>query len=470
MKNAIFKITELSLWDENPRFPEEYFNKSEEELINYIFNKKGEKEKIIELAKSIIENFDIVPWERLIVWDSGRKKITLEGNRRLIVYKLLLNPNLLNDSRIIKIFRDGQTKIKITNDFSVECLVTENKELGLRYVELKHLEKGYKGWGESERNNFRRRRGKKNEEIIIKTEIDKQVKNLNIPQEIKDKILGPGYVTTFYRVMTTSPAKNFFGYEINGEQLEIKKEAEFEKKLKVIIWNLLNKKAYKELFDELNNGEKDKLNSRTLNKSENINKYLLSITDEDIKRAEKEISISIKNKVNLFGEKIKELQLPGKPLRKTPVTKPKDLIFGRILSLKSGPVNDMYSGICLIYDQNKNNNTDLRKIYPVLGMSMRLILEVAGREYFKDDPEKSKKDQLLDDFIKIVKKEFREQNKQQKLNYLSLAQDWLSSKLDLEGITHKWAHGNLPIDKTNLLSISYIVGDILENFFGKNKR
>ena len=70
----MFKITDLNLWDENPRFPEEYFNKSEIELIEYLFNKKGEKEKIIELAKSIIENFDIVPWERLIIWDSGRKK------------------------------------------------------------------------------------------------------------------------------------------------------------------------------------------------------------------------------------------------------------------------------------------------------------------------------------------------------------------------------------------------------------
>jgi len=469
MKKVIFKITDLSLWDENPRFPEEYFNKSESELIEYLFNKKGEKEKIIELAKSIIENFDIVPWERLIVWDGGRKKVTLEGNRRLMVYKLLLNPNILSDSKIKKIFSEGQAKTKITNDFSVECLVTNDKEQGLKYVELKHLEKGYKEWGESERNNFRRRRGRRNEEVIIKTEIDKRVKELNIPQDIKDKILGHGYVTTFYRVTTTSPAKDFFGYEIKGEQLEIK-DSKFNKKLKVIICNLLNKKAYKELFNELKNGEKDKLNSRTLNKSENIIKYLQSITDEDIKRAEKEISNSVKETTNIFGEKTKEIQLAGKPPRKTPVTKQKDLIFGRILSLKSGPVNDLYTGICLIYDQNKNDNTDLRKIYPVLGMSMRLILEVAGREYFKDDSEKSKKDQLLDDFLKIVKKEFRKQNKQQKLNYLSLAQDWLSSKLDLEGITHKWAHGNLPVDKTNLLSISYIVGDILEIFFGKNKK
>lgn len=156
-------------------------------------------------------------------------------------------------------------------------------------------------------------------------------------------------------------------------------------------------------------------------------------------------------------------------LKKTPITKQKDVIFGRILSLERGPVNDLYLGICLIYDQNKNNDVNLRKIYPVLGMSMRLILEVAGRKYFKNDPQISQKDQLLDDFLRIVKREFRKQNKQQKLNYVSLSQDWLSSKLDIEGITHKWAHGNLPVDKTNLLSISYIVGDILEIFFGKDK-
>ena len=468
MKEVILKITDLNLWDENPRFPEEYFNKPESELIEYIFNKKGEKEKIIELAKSIIENFDIVPWEKLIVWDSGRKKVTLEGNRRLMVYKLLLNPNLISDSKIKKIFSEGQAKTKIANDFSVECLVTKDKEYGLRYVELKHLEKGYKGWGESERNNFRRRRGRKNEEVIIKTEIDKRVKDLNIPQEIKDKILGHGYVTTFYRVTTTSPAKDFFGYEIKGEQLEIK-DPKFNKKLKVIIWNLLNKKAYKELFEELNDGEKDKLNSRTLNKSENIAKYLQSITDKDIKRAEKEISGSVKETVNIFGEKTKEIQLIEKSPRKTPITKQKDLIFGRILSLKSGPVNDLYTGICLIYDQNKDNDTNLRKIYPILGMSMRLILEVAGREYFRNDPEKQKKDQLWPDFLKVVKKEFRKKVTQQKLNYLSLTQSWLKDSKTFEGPIGKWAHGHLPANKTEILQASYIVGDILEFYFGKNK-
>lgn len=460
MEKLILKITDLNLWDENPRFPEEYFNKSEDELIEYLFNKKGEKEKIIELAKSIIENFDIVPWERLIVWDSGRKKITLEGNRRLMVYKLLLNPNLISDSKIKKIFSEGQAKTKIKNDFSVECLVTEDKECGLRYVELKHLEKGYKGWGESERNNFRRRRGRKNEEVIIKTEIDKRVKDLNIPQEIKDKILGHGYVTTFYRVTTTSPAKDFFGYVIKGEKLEIK-DPKFNKKLKVIIWNLLNKKAYKEIFDELKDGEKDKLNSRTLNKNENITKYLQSITDENIKRAEKEISESVKETVDIFGEKTKEIQLT-KTLRKTPVTKQKDLIFGRKLQLQEGKVNTLYSGIDDIYEKFKYNETQLNKVLPILGMSLRLILDVASRENLGID-----KDSAYKEFLNKAKKEMKMSKADR--NFLSLTNTWLDGSTNMEGILSKYAHGNIAVDKGNILNLSKIVGDILEFYFGKNE-
>ena len=57
IKNMKIRVTDLKLWDENPRFPEECFGKSEKELINFLFTKKGEKEKLKELAKSIIESY-----------------------------------------------------------------------------------------------------------------------------------------------------------------------------------------------------------------------------------------------------------------------------------------------------------------------------------------------------------------------------------------------------------------------------
>lgn len=222
MNNNQIKITDISLWDENPRFPEEYFNKSEKELIEYLFKRKGEREKILDLADSIIHNFDLTPWEYLIIWDTKKQKISLEGNRRVMIYKLLLNPELIDDKKTKKIFEEGKIKTKISNDFSINCLVTENKELGLRYVELKHLESGYKRWGGSETANFQRRRGKKNDGLILKTEIHRSVKSLNIPDEIKDRVLGHGFVSTLDRLLTDKIAKNHFGFEIQDEKLVTK--------------------------------------------------------------------------------------------------------------------------------------------------------------------------------------------------------------------------------------------------------
>ncbi|MCK5061276.1 hypothetical protein KAR28_01865 [Candidatus Parcubacteria bacterium] len=307
MKKENVKIIDLNLWDENPRFPEEYFRKTEKELIEYLFSKKGESEKIIELAKSIIDNFELTPWENLIIWDSEKKKITLEGNRRLMVYKILLNADLISDPKIKKIFKDGKTKTKISNDFSVDCLVTDNRELCLRYVELKHLESGYKGWGSPEKANFERRRGKNNDSIILKTEIHKIVRDLDIPIEIKERVLGHGFVTTFDRLLLDQVAKDYFKFEIKNKKLFIK-DAKFQEKLGLIIWNLIKKKAYKEIFDEQKIGEKDKLDSRTLNKKENRKKYLESMDSRSVKKAKEEIANSIEEKENLFGEKTKKIQ------------------------------------------------------------------------------------------------------------------------------------------------------------------
>ncbi len=286
MKKQEIQISKLTLWDENPRFPEEYFRKTETELIDFLLTKKGEKEKLLELAKSIIDNInEITPWERLIVYKRENDYIVLEGNRRLMVYKLLLNPKLTTIAKIREFFNKAKLKVKINKNFSLECLVTTDKDEGLKYVELKHLESGYKSWGESEKNNFKRRRGSADEKLIIKTEIDAVVKKLDFPQEFKDTILGKGYVTTFYRVVAENAAKEFFGYKIENKQLKFE-DKNFEEKLKVIIWDLLNKK----------NKNGNKLDSRSLNKKDDIIKYLAGIKGSDFKRVPREIKESEKKK------------------------------------------------------------------------------------------------------------------------------------------------------------------------------
>ena len=94
IKNNI-SIKKLSLWDENARFPDKYFNKTEKELIEYFISKKDFK--LIEFAEEVVSEFDLPQLEKLVIYELNGKNIVLEGNRRLAVYKLLDDPDLASD-------------------------------------------------------------------------------------------------------------------------------------------------------------------------------------------------------------------------------------------------------------------------------------------------------------------------------------------------------------------------------------
>ncbi len=101
-KKEEITIKDLSLWDENPRFPQEYFSKSEEELIEYFLAKK--ELKIPDFAKEVANDFDLPQLEKIVVLELNGKKIVLEGNRRITTYKLLANPGLIKKHPDLKYF------------------------------------------------------------------------------------------------------------------------------------------------------------------------------------------------------------------------------------------------------------------------------------------------------------------------------------------------------------------------------
>ena len=142
-KNNI-SVKNLSLWDENPRFPNHYFNKTETELIKYF---GSEKFKLIGLAEEMVKDFDLPQLEKIVVYKMNSKNIVLEGNRRLAVYKLLNNPELIDDTKLKNQFISLKSKIKINDNFQLECLVTEDQEEGFRYLERKHMKGNMKCLG-----------------------------------------------------------------------------------------------------------------------------------------------------------------------------------------------------------------------------------------------------------------------------------------------------------------------------------
>ncbi|MFW5871562.1 MAG: hypothetical protein ACOCUT_00500 [bacterium] len=455
------KIKDLQLWHKNPRFPEGCFEKTEKELISYLFKK--EKNRMLNLASSKYENSDLQPLEKLVVWDSKGGFIVLEGNRRLAIYKLFNNPDLISLGKDLKFIKEKSKEIAIGEDFEVECIIVKNREEGLRYVEVKHLEKGYSNWQESERINFQKRRGISiGEKELIKHEMNKIVKNLDLPQKLIDKVLGQGNLTNFYRIVASTPAKIYFNYEINENNLTIN-DHDFESKLKIIIWHVVNKKDF-------NNNP---LNSRSLNTNEDIEKYLASLSvKEDLEKLRRNIDESYKDKIDVFGEKTEEFVLPTKDTskknRKSPIKIPDDKIFGKTLTLREGEVNNLYRAIDEIYEQNKNNERKLNTVLPIIGMSLRLILDVAAREYLlENNSEKLKgKNSPFSIFLKEIKCKLNSGDTQKMVNTLSVSK-MLASNENLEAFMNHYAHGSIHYTKSDVLNLSKTIGEILECYFSK---
>jgi len=354
-------IKDLSLWDENARFPDEYFNKSEPELVEY-FLASEKNYKIKKFADAVVGDFDLPQLEKLVVYDDDNNLIVLEGNRRLTVYKLLNNPQLTTNAELKKYFIGLKSKITIDDNFSMECLVTDDQEQGLRYVERKHLNGNYEvGWGDSERAHHNVRKGIAKKHELLKIGIAKIVRDLEIPEKMKEQVLGRGYVTTFFRSLINQPAWDIFGYELDEKGNLTINDQDFEDKLKVIILNVLKKKDFKGA----------KLDSRSLNKTEQKEKYLRSVRKDDVKKVEEEIKKNTTK--NLFGNITTHItssskrSLPKSFIREYLIPKP------CILKIPVTKINNIYRELKddLLLD-------DSRKAVPnAVGVLFRVFLEIS---------------------------------------------------------------------------------------------
>lgn len=453
-------IEKLSLWDENARFPDQYYNSNEKELIKYFLSKPDFK--IRNLIDEIVLDSDLPHLEKVVVWDTSDSLVVVEGNRRLTGYKLLANPDIVADidQKLHKYLIERKSEHEISNNFTLDCLISEDKEKCYRYIDRKHAKGNNQvNWLEPEKINYSKRRGVENQNAILKIAITSYVRNLDLPEEIKNEVLGRGYVTTFFRFVATGPAKETFGLSTDKEGNLIFEDKDFPDKLKVIIHNVLKKKDF----------EGNAVDSRELNKNPEIKNYLEKVKSDDAKKVEEEIKK--REQTDIFGNKIisigknKGTQKPAiqnPTVRKTPQTKDNETLFGKTLSLKAGKVNDLYRAILNIYEKSQFDSS----VLTIIGMSLRLITEVAARVYFEENaPEKANKDQLYNDFLKMAKKEMSLD--QESKNYLSLTSDWLDGSNNLEGMLAKYAHGNIATSRDGILKGSFIIGEVLEFYFKK---
>lgn len=352
-------INDLTLWDENARFPDKYFTQPEEDLIEFFLSKKDFKFK--ELAEAIVKDFDLPQLERLVVHEYDNKLVVLEGNRRVAIYKLLLNPNLAKIDNLIAYFNNLKLQISITEETQLECLITENKEAGLRYIDRKHANGNNEvGWGDTERAHYNKRRGKAKKDELFKIALTKVIKELDLPETIKEQVLGHGYVTTFYRIINSSPSWLVFGLRLNdSDELEYD-DPSFLEKLRVVILNVLEQQDF----------SGNKINSRSLNKNEEIETYLKSIKDTDAGKVSSELEKNTNS--NLFGQETINVAKSGSK-KSNPKSSSRNYLIPQTctLQINNTRINDIYHEL-----KNDLLLDDTRKSVPnAVGVLFRVFLE-----------------------------------------------------------------------------------------------
>lgn len=425
MKQEILNIPikNLHLWTENPRDPIDT-KKTDEEIIDRIIQDTDNRWNIQKLVQKMGEYYDYS--ELPIVVKKDDKYVVYDGNRRVALLKILQDDKKYS-KYIGQLFRELESEL-LRKQTTLPCNVCD-ENTAVTSIQRKHIDNG--SWGELEKYYFL----------------------LNFKKEPKNIFVAINDQTGFIK-----------GNKILNKRF-VKEEVLNEKNLGEIGINFKEGKLYSKYSDEqlvkifeatqnaLQKGDISTRNNRgklktVINKDKSVDEILKNPKNN----VSEEISINEKQ-----AEKLTKLQ-------KTPATKKKDL-FGRILELEEGSVNDLYLAIDKIYRKGRDDENVLL----IVGMSLRLILDVAARVYYnkQGDMTNAEKEKPYINFIKLFQKECQDKKV---VNYLSITSDFLNKNFEFEAQLGKYAHGNTSVSKNDVLNMSHVTGDILETYFKIEKK
>ena len=211
------KLTDLYVNTENYRFEP---LGSQKEAIDRMVQNQGTK--LFNLAEHIIHH-GLNPNDRIQVALSthdNTKYNVLEGNRRIVVLKLLNNPDLIDNkehSTLKKKFKKlhDNNKSKIIRE--VECTVYDNPAEADKWIKLKHIGEsdgiGTVTWDKHQKERFE-------ETIEGKSSIALQTirllqKSPDVPAEVKNNLKSLK-ITNLDRLLSDPDVRAFLGVEINN--------------------------------------------------------------------------------------------------------------------------------------------------------------------------------------------------------------------------------------------------------------
>lgn len=406
------RVTDILLWDENSRLTDNLFGKNEQDIINtFLANER--KFQVLKLAEEIVAEFELPQLEQIVVYQKDDEQVVCEGNRRVAVYKCLINPSLAGDHRAS--FEALKIKTGITADFSLHCIITDDFEKANKYIERKHLRNNNeKGWGQVERDRHSVR-GKKDGMSSEKARVKRAaiaglVDKLALPDEMKRDVLGEGKVTNFYRIVDSTPGSDYFGYTAEQDgNLNIKDESKLLAKLKAFAFELLTSKP--------TSGESW---SRAYNKTQEKADYLASLDASTLRLNKIDQQIEDSKSQNLLGEE----EINIKPQGRTVYTslKPKEyptLIKPTLkrpnLSSKSDKISEVHAELKKVI---------VKDCPTAVSVLVRVLLEVTVFRFLEVNGERFDGENNL-----IVAGEGSKTQLKQKIDYISAKYAATNSKV-----------------------------------------
>ncbi|MCX6168700.1 MAG: hypothetical protein NTX65_05150 [Ignavibacteriales bacterium] len=422
------KVNELRLWSENPRDPIDH-KSTDFDVIKRAIDDNPDQWNLDKLVKEMGAHYDFseIP---TVVYLEGIP-VVFDGNRRVAVLKYLQNKELYSTLTGKLFYNDGPKGLRELHE--IPCNVCD-KETALTNIERKHVNNG--SWGTIQREYFlHQHRGQPKSLFLL---IEEQTGLISA-----FPIMNQGFVKD--EILTEKNLKDV-GFGLKDTKLiSIYKDKQQEKDILQKVGSLVEDK---DITTRKNRGLLKKPLLAKYPENKNIIKTLNeSQTNEDVTTRFDSVSDA--------------------SVRRTSITSTSDELFGRKLILESGPVNNLYCGVTDVYERFK----DKENVLPIIAMSFRLILDVAGRLYYESRDETiSQEDQISNRFIKDAKSALKKDWAQMKKNSTSLTLEWISDKYSLEAILHKFAHGNIDYSKQTIVQTSKIVAEILEYYFKKKSK
>ncbi len=137
------KVTDLRIDKQNYRIDWKD-NTTDAEAILKLF----EEEKIIEMAEDIFSSGGLNPQENFIVIRQNEKNIVLEGNRRLLAIRCLLNPALIPNDFKQEFQKIGPISPELIRAIStVNVVFMRSREEALPFIAAKHSGDSILQWG-----------------------------------------------------------------------------------------------------------------------------------------------------------------------------------------------------------------------------------------------------------------------------------------------------------------------------------